>query len=254
MRLAHVPRLGVLIAWLTPIWALGQSPAAESAPGYLGIVFRVVDDGVQVVEVRPGTPAEKHGLAAGDVLLRYDQIDLRGIATTEAFRRHFAYLRPGAEVPAVVRSGDRVRELTVILGERPVHLVRAHQPPPEQVILAEAFERLHRIASMASRDGYAVCLRTATGRLEIGAPAHELPFRELTEGERLLVERMQHGSDALEKASIPDVCVRLWFDVGHNRLGIERFTDAVDVDLGEDLVLAPKRCRRRPRWRSCSIP
>jgi S1-C subfamily serine protease len=95
-------------------------PAASSGGGYgayLGSIpdFTPVPDGVKLTGVRAGSPAEKAGIRAGDVIVRLGEMevhDLQGL--TDALRAH----RPGDAVRVdVLRDGRRITT-TATLGTR----------------------------------------------------------------------------------------------------------------------------------------
>ena len=98
---------------------------------YLGIRMRQTTDGVAVIEVLPGTPAEDAGLKAatgttlvdgqrqptgGDVVVEFDG---EKVASAVALQSAVDVHRPGDEVSmVVVRNGSR-RTVEVVLGVRP---------------------------------------------------------------------------------------------------------------------------------------
>jgi hypothetical protein len=91
-----------------------------SGPGYgayLGSIpdFTPVPDGVKLTGVREGSPAEKAGIRAGDVIVRMGEMDVHDLqGLTNALRTY----KPGDTVPVVLlRDGQRVT-LTVTLGTR----------------------------------------------------------------------------------------------------------------------------------------
>jgi hypothetical protein len=98
----------------------GKPPSAGSAGTggtYLGSVpdFSPVDRGVKLSGVSPGSPADKAGVRAGDVIVgmgTLDVADLQGL--TDALRAH----KPGDTVPLrLIRDGKPVT-LEVTLGSR----------------------------------------------------------------------------------------------------------------------------------------
>ena len=75
-----------------------------------------VREGIVVIEVEPGSPAARAGLARGDIITR---IDDEAIASGGDFRRVLRARRPGATVVlTVVRESGR-RTVNVRLGEAP---------------------------------------------------------------------------------------------------------------------------------------
>ncbi|MBI4617810.1 MAG: M20/M25/M40 family metallo-hydrolase [Planctomycetes bacterium] len=93
-------------------WLADEALAPEAKP-WLGVTL---GGGLAVESVVPGSPAEKGGLTAGDVLVR---IGDRELATGRDLRRAIEEKRPGDEVEIVVRRGGEERTLTVRLGEKP---------------------------------------------------------------------------------------------------------------------------------------
>jgi acetylornithine deacetylase/succinyl-diaminopimelate desuccinylase-like protein len=72
--------------------------------------------GVRFTGVTPGSPAEKAGVQAGDVLVRFGARDVRNVYDyTYALADH----RPGDKVAIVVRRGGADVPLEVVLGSRP---------------------------------------------------------------------------------------------------------------------------------------
>lgn len=98
----------------------GSTPAASATPAQgrrvsLGTVpdFAFAGPGVRLGGVVPGSPAEKAGLAEGDVLLRLDDQE---IADLRAFSERLKTLSPGQTVRVTVRRGEEELsfEVTVV--------------------------------------------------------------------------------------------------------------------------------------------
>ena len=77
--------------------------------------FAFPGPGVKVAGVTPGSPAEKAGLAEGDVLLR---LDGREIADLRGYSELLRTLSPGQAVKLLIRRGDAEREVGVTVVER----------------------------------------------------------------------------------------------------------------------------------------
>ncbi|MFO0982950.1 MAG: PDZ domain-containing protein, partial [Planctomycetota bacterium] len=95
-----------------------KAPAEGAAPrAFLGVVpdTSFDGDGLRVQEVVQDSPAQKHGLRAGDVIVR---IDRRAIRNTDdvfaALREH----EPGDTVGVRVQRGEETVRVRVTLGER----------------------------------------------------------------------------------------------------------------------------------------
>jgi len=77
--------------------------AAPVIPPWLGMQLAETGDGLEVVEVAPGSVAQRGGVRPGDLLLAVDRRELRTLAELEQLRRG---LRPGRTVVLLVRRGD----------------------------------------------------------------------------------------------------------------------------------------------------
>jgi len=98
--------------------------------GFLGVYMANAEYGVKVRSVVPGSPAEKAGLKANDVI-----VEARGQATPtiDAFTAVLKGARVGDKVKLAVARNGQAQKLTVTLGERPAHTPsapRAHAPKP----------------------------------------------------------------------------------------------------------------------------
>jgi putative serine protease PepD len=90
----------------------------EIQHAYLGVSTEDVDagNGAAIAEVRAGTPAERAGLEAGDVVTAIDGDE---ITSADELRRAIDAQEPGDEVELSVRRGDGTETVNVTLGTRP---------------------------------------------------------------------------------------------------------------------------------------
>jgi S1-C subfamily serine protease len=88
----------------------------ESQPGPQGkaALGITVDPGAKVVEVLPGTPAEKAGLRPGDVLLG---IDGKPTTTSEELLAAIGRADAGTEIRLQIARGEHTEEVTVQLAD-----------------------------------------------------------------------------------------------------------------------------------------
>jgi putative serine protease PepD len=92
----------------------------DSGRAALGVrVTTVLDNsgqpqGVGVVDVVPGGPADKAGIQPGDIIVA---VNGEKTPTVEALGAVLAKLKPGQEVPVTVQRGGEKQDLQVILGE-----------------------------------------------------------------------------------------------------------------------------------------
>jgi serine protease Do len=102
-------------------WVLDQTlQGGALVRGWIGIMVQPVralgeSSGALVGAVQPHSPAAKAGLEPGDLLesLAGERVDVRFLEQIPEFSRRVALLRPGAQVPIVVRRGDQRLEVEV---------------------------------------------------------------------------------------------------------------------------------------------
>jgi putative serine protease PepD len=90
----------------------------EVEHAYLGVSTDGAEDvdGARIAEVRTGTPAERAGLRAGDVVTAIDGDE---IGSADELRTRIDARKPGDEVELTVERDGDTQKLTVTLGTRP---------------------------------------------------------------------------------------------------------------------------------------
>ncbi|HEY5877125.1 MAG TPA: PDZ domain-containing protein [Ilumatobacteraceae bacterium] len=83
--------------------------------GWIGVSGRLDRDGVEVVHVVPGSPAEAAGLLAGDVIAL---VDGEPVSELDRFSREIRRRSPGSTMVITARRGDETLELAVTVGDR----------------------------------------------------------------------------------------------------------------------------------------
>jgi serine protease Do len=124
-----------VLALISPVWA--QTPAPGQ--GFLGAKFSDVNedqmaelgleslDGILVLEVIAGGPAEAAGLKPNDVIV---QMDDKKVTDVEDLRDKMKTTKPGdAMVLHVIRNKTK-QELKATLGTRPPTTAPARPQPP----------------------------------------------------------------------------------------------------------------------------
>lgn len=100
-------------------WALDLSSVRELVKalpgGWIGVSGRLDRDGVEVVHVVPGSPAETAGLQVGDVITL---VDGEPVSELDRFSREIRRRSPGSTMVITAHRGDATLELTVTLGDR----------------------------------------------------------------------------------------------------------------------------------------
>lgn len=105
---------------------VGEAPA-DDEPAWLGVTISATDDGVEIVDVIEGGPAQRSGLAAGDVIVRLGGVDVDGI---DALVEKLESTRAGRAVGVTVRNDEGERTVRVRLGSRPGEGASASEPAP----------------------------------------------------------------------------------------------------------------------------
>lgn len=106
-NIAH-PYLGVQIATLTPDIARRNNENPNAG------VFLPEVEGVLVIRVIPGTPADEAGLRRGDVVL---EIDGQAITSADILQRKVENSKIGQTLRLKVQRGDRTEQLRVTTAE-----------------------------------------------------------------------------------------------------------------------------------------
>ena len=120
--LAGVAAVALLLSgagfWAYREMARPLSEAADTTgavPGWLGATFMLDPRGQAVTAVHPGSPAEKAGLRAGDVIVAVD-----GRKVQDDFARYIASRGAGTTVLLEVLGKESVRRVSITLGRRPM--------------------------------------------------------------------------------------------------------------------------------------
>ena len=88
----------------------------QSLPGgWIGLSGKLGQDGVVVLEVVDGSPADAAGLLPGDVITAVDGVE---IAELDRFSRDIRRREPGSAMAVTVQRGDETVELTLVVGDR----------------------------------------------------------------------------------------------------------------------------------------
>jgi hypothetical protein len=111
----------VAAAATPPAYAKVDTPPSRGPRGY-GAIFGIVPSfgdggtpGVEISGVRPDSPAEKAGVKAGDVIVKFAGVDVK---TLEDLTFVLRGRRPGDEVQVVFRRDGREHTVRAVLAER----------------------------------------------------------------------------------------------------------------------------------------
>jgi S1-C subfamily serine protease len=105
-----------LIAGASLVAAQDDETVNSTGMPYIGVTYTPVDDGLQVVSVEPGSPAEEAGLMEGDIITGIDGEML----SAEAFVEVILASSAGDTVALDVLRDDETITVEVTLAERPV--------------------------------------------------------------------------------------------------------------------------------------
>ena len=97
---------------------IGEGPFArrpEKGKGFLGVATEATEGGVRILRVGKGSPAEKAGLLAGDVI---ESLNGTGLGSREDLQEVLAELAPGAELELKIMRDDEDETIVLELGER----------------------------------------------------------------------------------------------------------------------------------------
>src|SRR5919108_410085 len=89
----------------------------------VGMTVEPVDDGLRVITVYEGSPADRGGLRSGDVITHVDGRSIAGASSEESTTRIKG--PAGTEVKLSVRTGKQTRELTLERAEVEIPVVRS---------------------------------------------------------------------------------------------------------------------------------
>jgi serine protease Do len=129
--------------------------------GRLGVVIQEVSKelaeslglgkpmGAVVNSVEKGGPAEKAGIEAGDVILKFDG---KAINNSADLPRMVGITRPGTRAAVQVWRKGATREIGVVIGEIPDDKVAAVKPPHNTKSAEQAFNRLGLVVSELTAD------------------------------------------------------------------------------------------------------
>lgn len=116
----------IVLALLVAVSAWGLVAAQDdtnAAVPFLGIGLSAADNGVQVTDVAPDSPAAAAGLKVDDLITAINGDDV----TADSIRDTIANLAVGDEISLSVQRGDETLELNATLAERPE--LQPIQPP-----------------------------------------------------------------------------------------------------------------------------
>lgn len=114
----------------TPEWRIFPSPVVPTPEGwppmltpipgerpYLGVRYIMRPRGAEIMEVIPGSPAEKAGLQVGDLVR---EVNGRRVSSAHPLAELLSSYRPGDRVTLTVERAGEELEIEVVLGRQPL--------------------------------------------------------------------------------------------------------------------------------------
>jgi C-terminal processing protease CtpA/Prc len=118
-------RLFVSFALAAALVAFGSSTRAEDLPeGSIGVQIKISEDKATIVVVEPlkGSPAEKAGIKADDVIVKVDDLKVKEKdlepSDMQAVVKEITKHKPGEKVKVTVKRGDKEMVIEVTVGKR----------------------------------------------------------------------------------------------------------------------------------------
>jgi S1-C subfamily serine protease len=116
VRLALVSGVLAFLIAVLPGRGFAQSGEEKSNSGYLGVRLENGDNGAQIVEVIPGSAADRAGLKVGDTIV---SVTGKAIPDTAALVTTVGRHKAGDEIAMQVKRGEESLRIKVTLGRRP---------------------------------------------------------------------------------------------------------------------------------------
>jgi serine protease Do len=118
----HVPIDTYRDTWkrldLGEVWGNSRallSAAPRPSDAYLGVRATADNQSLRIESVTPGSPAEKAGLKANDLIV---QVDKQALSSPEELGSFLKLRRPGAQITVHVQRGSATMAIVVVLGKR----------------------------------------------------------------------------------------------------------------------------------------
>ena len=156
--------------------------------------------GVILPEITPDSAADKAGLKAGDIVIKFDGKD---VTDADQFRRIVAIVKPGTKVDMLVIRGGKRKTITVELAERPATAGK-EKPGSDEPTKAEqlglSVENL--TDDIAEKLGYTDQSGVIVTKVEPGSPAHSKGIGQghlIQQVNRETVKNVKQFNKAVEK-------------------------------------------------------
>jgi carboxyl-terminal processing protease len=116
-------RLFASFALAAALVAFGSSTRAEDLPeGSIGVQIKIDDGKIVVVEPLKGSPAEKAGIKADDIIIKVDDLKVKEKdleqSDLQAVVKEITKHKPGEKVKVTVKRGEKEMVIEVTVGKR----------------------------------------------------------------------------------------------------------------------------------------
>lgn len=109
-------------AVIVALFAIGSGVRAEDPPeGSIGVQIKLDEGKIVVVEPLKGSPAEKAGIKAGDVILKVNDFKVKDNAEQEDLQnavKEVVKHKPGEKVKITLKRDDKEMTIEVTVGKR----------------------------------------------------------------------------------------------------------------------------------------
>lgn len=143
--------------------------------GFLGVTLQTVDkglaeafglkkaEGALVAEVAKGSPAEKAGLKQGDIILKYNKLNVNSIA---GLRNAISLMKPGTKILLSVLRNGKIEDINVDVGTYPKETAAAESKHNKY-----GFEVQNLTPELAQSYGYTEDKGIVISKVNPGSPA-----------------------------------------------------------------------------------
>lgn len=183
--------------------------------GWLGIVIQDIDEnlaesfglknksGILVSDLQAGSPAEKAGIKAGDVVLKVAGQDISNVSE---LRNKIALITPSSNVDLTIFREGKAQEISVTIGEQPSGFSRYEQEKAKDIYDNFGLSFQNLTPEIAKQLGYQQGQGVVIKDVEQSSPANKIglkPGMLIEEVNRHSISSIKDIKDAIEQSSNP---------------------------------------------------
>lgn len=183
--------------------------------GWLGIVIQDIDEnlaesfglknksGILVSDLQAGSPAEKSGIKAGDVILK---VAGQEIGNVSELRNKIALIAPNSNVALTIVREGKIQEISVTVGEQPSSFSRYDQEKTKDIYDDFGLSFQDLTPEIAKQLGYQQTQGVIIKDVEQSSPANRVglkPGMLVEEVNRKSISNIKDIKDAIAQSSNP---------------------------------------------------